>query len=162
MSNVRRMRGFTLLEVIIYLALFSILLGGAVICSFNLFTAAAYGGTRTLLTEESAFMLGKIEQSLSEDVQITEPRSSENADVLRILKAGSQQTYSLSGTDLVVAEGATPQVVLNASNVTVAKLRFQHAPSGASETLVTVLTLTARSENGMVFTHVATSTVFIR
>ena len=54
------MRGFTLIETIVYLALFSIVIGGALAATMLLFEGAGRDTARARLVEEGAFMLGKM------------------------------------------------------------------------------------------------------
>ena len=54
------MKGFTLIETIIYLALFSIVIGGALAATMLLFEGAGRDTTRARLQGEGAFMLSKI------------------------------------------------------------------------------------------------------
>jgi prepilin-type N-terminal cleavage/methylation domain-containing protein len=53
-------RGFTLIETIIYLALFSIVIGGALAATTVLFEGAGRNTTEARLQEEGTFMLEKI------------------------------------------------------------------------------------------------------
>ncbi len=53
-------RGFTLIETIVYLALFSIVIGGALAATTLLFEGAGRDTTRARLQEEGNFMLDKV------------------------------------------------------------------------------------------------------
>jgi hypothetical protein len=54
------MKGFTLIETIIYLALFSIVIGGALAATILLFESAGHDTTGARLQGEGAFILSKI------------------------------------------------------------------------------------------------------
>ena len=59
------MRGFTLIEVIIYLALFSILMAGSLSAAFALCESGGHERTRALVLEEGNFIISKTEWELS-------------------------------------------------------------------------------------------------
>ena len=54
------MKGFTLIETIVYLALFSIVIGGALAATTLLLEGAGRDSARARVQEEGAFMLSKI------------------------------------------------------------------------------------------------------
>lgn len=54
--------GFTLIEVIIYLALFSILMAGSLSAAFALCESSGHERTRALLLDEGNFIIAKQEQ----------------------------------------------------------------------------------------------------
>ena len=58
------MKGFTLIETIVYLALFSILMGGAIVAAFNIFESAGRQQTHTMLQEEGNFLIAKINEAV--------------------------------------------------------------------------------------------------
>jgi prepilin-type N-terminal cleavage/methylation domain-containing protein len=65
MSNCVYKRGFTLIETIIYLALFSIVIGGALAATMLLFEGAGRDTAHARLQEEGAFILGKVARTLT-------------------------------------------------------------------------------------------------
>ena len=60
-------RGFTLIEVIIYLALFAILMAGTLASSFTLFESGGHNTARALLAEEGSFVITKMNVDTSLD-----------------------------------------------------------------------------------------------
>jgi prepilin-type N-terminal cleavage/methylation domain-containing protein len=58
-------QGFTLIEVIIYLALFSILMAGSLSAAFALCESSGHERTRAFLLEEGNFIIAKTERELS-------------------------------------------------------------------------------------------------
>jgi prepilin-type N-terminal cleavage/methylation domain-containing protein len=65
-------RGFTLIETIIYLALFSIVIGGALAATTVLFEGAGRNTTEARLQEEGTFMLEKIAYDKSEEMVVNQ------------------------------------------------------------------------------------------
>lgn len=61
-------RGFTLIEVIVYLALFSILITGGISASFFILEGGDRNAARALLAEEGSFVIAKMRVSPALDV----------------------------------------------------------------------------------------------
>lgn len=157
-------RGFTLIEAVIYLALFSILIDGGVIAAFNLFESAAYDGTYTLLSEESDFMLGKMRWALERSYAVASPAFGTVGSMLTVIEHdGTTIEFTRMGNDLSMRVNAGPRKPFNAPDVTVSDLEFLHLKATAKqpESLETVLTISARTSNGIRITLIATSTVYI-
>lgn len=159
-------RGFTLIEVVIYLGLFAILIGGGVICSFNLFEAAAFGSTRMLLQEEQDFLLAKMEWSLHNSEEILSPAPEESGGELILrLHDGSVIRFSHQDDGVSFRRGTNEPVILTTDRVTVVNVHFRHVVEDGSTTrieyLETALTLSARSDQGRLFTRTATSTIYL-
>src|SRR5213078_842008 len=58
-------KGFTLIETLVYLALFAIMIGGIVAASYLLFESSNRNQTKAMMQEEKNFILGKINYALS-------------------------------------------------------------------------------------------------
>lgn len=58
-------QGFTLIETIIYIALFGIIMGGAVATTYQLMTGSDDIGYRTEIDQEASFLLAKIDWALT-------------------------------------------------------------------------------------------------
>jgi len=58
-------RGFTLIETIIYIALFAILMSGAVVAAYNLFEGSDRNESAILIQEEGTFLNRKINWALA-------------------------------------------------------------------------------------------------
>jgi len=163
-------RGFTLIEAIVYLALFSILMGGGVVAAYNLFEAATHGGTRVMLQEESDFLMAKVEWTLSGAQAVTAPTAGATGGALTVVKwnppAGNPLQIAKNGNDLTLSQGGATAVILNNTNVSIANISFNHIKGSGDginpEAVETVLTLTARTANGFMLSRTATSTVYLR
>lgn len=166
----RPSRGFTLIEALVYLALFSILMGGAVIAAYNLFEAAARGTTRTMLQEETDFLIAKATWAASGAKSITSPSAGTTGGALTVVKwdssYGNPIVITTNGGNMVMTKSGGAQVVLNNTNVSVTHFSVTHdlgAGDGFSPESVTVaLTLSARASDGALLSRAATTTVYIR
>ena len=65
--------GFTLIETIVYLALFSIMMGGAIVALFNLFESSGRELTHIMLQEEGNFIIAKINWAISGAQSVNQP-----------------------------------------------------------------------------------------
>lgn len=163
-------RGFTLIEAIIYLALFSILMGGATVAAYYLFDSATKIGTRTLLQEESDFVVGKIEWVLSGTKAVTAPAEGTTGSSLTVSKwdtaLGNPVVVARSGSQVTLTLGSNASSILNNTNTTVERLTFTHVKGSGDglvpEAVETVITLTAYTPTGASVSRTATSTVYLR
>lgn len=64
------MRGFTLLEVIIYLALFALLMSGFLAASFSLIESSGKDTTHSMVEAEGDYLLAKINWALASGTPI--------------------------------------------------------------------------------------------
>lgn len=163
-------RGFTLIEAIVYLALFTILMGGGVAAAFNLFEAASRGDTRTMLQEETDFLIAKVNWTMSGAQAVTAPSTGATGGALTVVKwdtsVGNPIVIARNGTNLVMTKAGGSEIILNNTNVQITDLSFTHvAASGDGvdpESVTGVITLSARTPSGAVLYRQATTTVYLR
>jgi len=169
--------GFTLIEALIYLALFSLIMGGTLAAAYNLAQADGQSSTEAMLQNEGDFVLAKIAWAESGVTSIVAPALGQAGAALSVNKivsfdsSGNPVTIPLvfsldqSGTVLQVAEnGASPEPLTNA-NVTVSNLSFYYALDsgigGSIQSIGTRFTLSARTPQGRLLSQdfAATSTL---
>lgn len=63
--NKNKRAGFTLIEVVIYLALFSIIMSGAIVSIYSIIESSGRNQTKAMVQEEGSFLLGKIDWALT-------------------------------------------------------------------------------------------------
>lgn len=167
--------GFTLIETMVYLSLFSLMMGGVVVSAYNIFESTGRSQTRAMIQEEGDFIIGKIDWSLSGIQVVSAPTlpalgaGCTQSDTLSVTKwDGSVGTIiiNLSGGNILLARlgnlaNSTP---LNNSNVTVSGLLFRHCGAGGNnpESVEASFTLTARTPNGMTISRNFFTSDFIR
>lgn len=163
-------RGFTLIEAIVYLALFSILMGGGVVAAYSLFDATTRAGTRTMLHEETDFLLGKIDWALSGAEAVTAPGAGSAGSTLTIAKwdaaFGDPLVIARNGDNLVMTRGGGAAEILNNTNVSVTSVSFEHVADPGNGTVpeyvVAVIRTSAPTPAGMLLSRVGTTTVYLR
>lgn len=119
-------RGFTLIETIIYIALFGLLITGAVIGAYNLLEGGRRNVDATGIQEEGTFLNRKISWALSGATSASVSESGEELTIVRAdLGAQSPLVISGNGTILTIARGVsgTP-TQLNSDRYPVSDVRF--------------------------------------
>lgn len=159
-------RGFTLMETVVYLALFSIIIGGSVIGAYGISESAGRNQAKAMLQEEGTFLIGKIDWVLSGVNMVNTPSMGEVSSNLSVTKYdNSLISLSLSGTTLIIQKGATSSPLSN-TNVDITGLTFTHTGTSSdsviSEGVTAVVTMTTRAPNGMTFTQNFSTTKFLR
>lgn len=163
--------GFTLIEAVIYMALFGLLIGGAVTSAYNLFEASARGEAHGLLQEEGDFLIAKINWALYGVQAVSTPSivtgtCSATSTALTVAKwDGSVVTIQQSGSNIVLSTSST-QSVLNNADVWLdpGSLGFVHCFGGGTnpESVTSDFTLSIRMTNGMVVTEEFGNTAYVR
>src|SRR6185295_940153 len=108
-------RGFTLIETLLYIALFALVMGGLAISIYGYFATVGRNQTKAMLQEEEQFLVGKINWATS-----GAKTESIAGTTLTVTKYdNSTAVVALSGSDMTLGG-----VVLNNTNVTVTALTF--------------------------------------
>src|SRR3989344_1509100 len=87
MRIVKQKEGFTLIEVMIYLALFTLLLGAGIVSAFYIIDAAERNKYEDSANAEAQFLLRKIDWALTGVSVINSPPSAGSSGVLSVDKA---------------------------------------------------------------------------
>jgi type II secretory pathway pseudopilin PulG len=158
--------GFTLIETMVYLSLFSILMGGVVVSAYNIFESTGRSQTRAMMQEEGDFIVGKIDWALSGIQTVNAPMTPSSAgmctesNTLSVTKwDGTIGTVivNLSGGSVMLARlgNLANSTELNNSNTTVTNLAFKHCGVGANnpESVEASFTLSARTPNGILMSR---------
>ncbi|MEK7564053.1 MAG: prepilin-type N-terminal cleavage/methylation domain-containing protein [Patescibacteria group bacterium] len=144
MINPRNKKGFTLIEVIIYIALFSLLIGTAFITTHQIIDGSGKLSVKNTTQEEGIFVLRKINYALTGISTITTPSTGNlNSNNLNITKYDANQiNIRLNGTKIEMKENVGPNTYLplTTDNVTVkaSSLNFAYiAPIDSSPAGIT-------------------------
>lgn len=157
-------RGFTIIETLIYLALFAILIGGAVVAAYSLLEGGGRTQTRTLIQEEGNFLVSKINWALS---------GAESVEILAVNKLSVTKwdpTYNpvvieWSGGNMAISKnGAVISTTLNNADISVNNLNFVHNYSSGTnpESVSFSFTLTSKTPNGMTISQDFSGEKYIR
>lgn len=163
-------KGFTLIEVIIYLALFGILMSGAVVTAFSLFESSGRNQNSIMLQEEGSFILAKISATLSGAEAVILPDENSSGSTLSVVKwdagAGNPIVINMDGDNIVLSHSSNPSVPLNNSNVYITNLNFTHnqnlGEGSRPESVTASFTANTRTPNGQIISKNFSNTDYLR
>ena len=143
-KNQNFQKGFTLIETVIYIAFFSVIIGGLLGITFQIIAATDQINRKIIVQQEANFILKKIEWALSGATSITEPAivnpaTTITGNALTVTKynfTSNPIRFSVSGTDLQIATGAGLPLPLNSSNIQLSNFTVTHNLVGVKETVV--------------------------
>lgn len=158
-------RGFTLIETLVYLALFTLIIGGFVAAAYMLFETSDRNQTKAMMQEEANFLVGKLNWVMSGMQSVTTPlivapaTTASDSTLIVTKYDGSAFTVFRSGADMQL-NGET----LNNSNVTISKLVFIHTYAGGAnpESIEAGFTISAKTPTGSTISEIASTTRYIR
>jgi len=120
--------GFTLIETVIYIALFAFIMTGALVSIYGILGSSARNQTKAMVQEEGSFLLGKIDWALSGVETINLPDDSDGDGIeldltLSVKKFDTSPenpiVITLSGGDFTISRGGGAAQTLNNTDVTV-------------------------------------------
>ena len=171
-SNGMKFRaGFTLIETLVYLGLFSIIIGGAFVAAFGIIESNERNQTKAIVQNEGAFVLAKIDWALSGIQSVDSPPPDGTPlerSLLSVTKyGGGTIKISLpdpSNPNVEIQRGTAPAKILNNSNVEITNLLFTHKKpaDGNLESVEARFTVTARTLTGASFTEDFFTVKYIR
>lgn len=159
--------GFTLIETLLYIALFSIIIGGGMIATYQIIEGTDAGKNQVILQEEANFLLRKINWALTGATNISIPSSSTPTNNLVLTKningIETALTFNLSGNNLTMKRQSAPAIILNSNSLKVSNLLFTKMPeiSGRPDGVITDFTLTT-FQNGRNTTQSFSTTKYLR
>jgi hypothetical protein len=130
-------KGFTLMETLIYIALFTLIIFSGFITAFELLKGSETLSAKKVLIEESSFLKQKVEGALSDVVVLNFPSLGvPNTDTLSLTNTeGDQLDIRLNAGKVEVRTGGASHeyLPLNTDNTSVTALNFEYIPEvGAS------------------------------
>lgn len=150
----KQQSGFTLIETLVYLGLFSIIIVGVVAVAYATFEGNGRLQTKDIVQEEGDFLLAKINRALGSAKSVTI-----SGTTLDITKWDSTHAiFSLSGTTLQLGG-----VNLNNSNTQITGLNFVNNGHGTPvEDVIASFTLQTKTPNGQTYSENFTTTKYLR
>jgi Tfp pilus assembly protein PilE len=154
------MRGFTLVETLVYIALFGILVGGFVVSAYNLFESNDRNQTKAMLQQEKEFVIGKINWALSSAKTVTTPAAGASGASLSVTNYDNS-VITMGLVSGAVTVGGAP---ITNSNVIVSNLVFIHTYAGGTnpDSVEAGFTIRAMTPDGKSVTQTASTTRYIR
>lgn len=156
-------KGFTLIEVTVYIGLFVILVGGGILAAYNIIESNVINQSRLVVYDESNFLISKINWEVGGSSQIQNPQPGTPASTLQVTKFdGSSVTIALTGDNLMITRGNTAPVALNNQNVKISNVSFDNQVSSTSQLVKTNFTISAVADNGKIFSQDFNTVKYLR
>ncbi len=147
--------GFALIDIVIYIALFAVLIGGVSVSVYSLFISTNQNQTSTMVLEEGNFLLAKISWVISQAETITTPYQNASSTILLItphdLSLGNSILIQIQNKNMTLRRKNVTNILSN-SNIEVSNVVFTHLTSGNIESIESSFTLTSRAPNGTLIT----------
>ncbi len=118
------MRGFTLIETIIYIALFGFFMSGVVLCVYGMMQSGDQFSRRNTASDEGAFVTAKLDWALRSLGSITTPASGYGTSLSVTRTDGTQVDVRLNSGVIEMRINGGSYIPLTTSNVTVTSLGF--------------------------------------
>jgi len=150
--------GFTLIEVVVYLALFGILFTGAVVGAYSILESTGKNYTRAVMQEEGEFMLAKINWAVSNASTAQVP----SGGVLMATVDGTDLEFKLDGTDLMLSRDSEAALPLNGSEVTINNLYFIDITAAGPAGINYGFNIESKTADGATLTSSFDSTAYLR
>ncbi len=145
-------RGFTLIETILYLALYAIIISGAIISVYSIAESAARNRTTAMLEEEVNFLVAKIDDALENAHSVSSPVR-EGGTLTVLYQGGTTESIYRSGKELMVSENGAAAESLNNGGTSIIEATFTRTARSGSVSFEADITLSATDTNGMPVTR---------
>ena len=154
MKNISR--GFTLIETLMYLGLFSIIIGGLTVSAYSFFELSGRNQYKAVLQNEQDFLIAKINMVVRNAQSVTIPAAGASASVLD----ATGNTIALGNSGTVTLNG----FALNATGTTISNVVFIHTYAGGSnpESIEAGFTISLVTPSGSYISQSASTTNFLR
>lgn len=127
------MRGFTLIEAIIYIALLGLIMSGAVVVSYQLLTNSQGLDVKNAAGEEGNFTLRKLDWALSNVAVINVPSAGGWGNSLSLIRYdGTSVDMRLVSGAIQMRENSGSYASTTTSNVKISSLSFHHIPASGT------------------------------
>lgn len=160
-------KGTTLIEIIMYLGLFSIIIGGSVTAAYGMFETQGRNQTQSMIQQEGNFILQKIDWALTGATSVTVSPSNQ----LLINRSGITPSenpisfYEAGGTLFMQRNGGAITNLSN-TNITITNLTFSHTTYSSDgitpESAGVTFTASTRTPNGLSYSEVFSSLKYLR
>ncbi len=158
-----KQQGFTLIEVLVYLALFAVLFGGTLASVHVLISGSNKNQSVITLQQEGEFLMGKLNWALAGASSLT-VNSATQITINKFDYGSNPVVFDLNSNKLRISQASGAFVNLNSDNANITNLTFTDIPAlGAKpqglKTLFTIQTLTS---NGFSVSKVFETTKYLR
>lgn len=128
-------KGFTLIEIIIYVALLSLTIGFILVAIYQILDSKTGVLARTSVEEEANFLMKKIKWAMANVDAINQPAAAATSTTLSVNKfnfPANPVAISISGFDANISYAGNPAVILNSEDIAVKNLVFENVSGGGN------------------------------
>ncbi len=128
-------KGFTLIETLIYITLFTIVIGGGMVAAYQIIQAANASQNYIALQEEANFLLRKIDWTMSGVTQICSISTNKLAvtkSYPTVCTIYSESILTITQNSITLASGNGISVPLNSSSIIISDASFISAGNGVT------------------------------
>lgn len=118
--------GFTIIELLVYLGLFAILIGGAMVGVYQIVESTNRNQAFVTIEQEGNFLQQKIKWSLNGATDILLPAPASIGPNMSVTSPDSSKSLSFSDGTLSLSQNGQPAVPLNSQNIKVENLTFEN------------------------------------
>ena len=129
------MKGFTLIEVLIYSALIAMIISGSLIAVYQIIEGSDSIQNKIIMEQEANFLLSKIRWALTGATAINIPTIGLASSTLSINKANYSENpivFDLNSNNLRIKQGSGNPAILNNQNIAINNLIFEHLTASAA------------------------------
>lgn len=157
-------RGFTLIEVIIYVLLFALLVGGTASAAYNIIRFNNINHVRNIMCEEGNFITAKISWVLSGIKSVDFPVSGTPGSFLSVAKSNEDSgviKVEMIDNNIIITRNETSQI-LNSNNVSVRGLVFTYQKNSSYQSVNFEFVLDAVLDSGVTISDSFGTTKYLR
>jgi type II secretory pathway component PulJ len=146
MKKIQKQQGFSLIEFLMYMGIFSLLL----ISLFQMFTSIldnqAESETTASVSEDGKFLIARLSYDIQQASEITTPATiGSSGNSLQLTIGGTSYSYTINNGNLVLTNTAETNAPLNGYDTTVSNLSFTRLGNSNGKNVITVaFTVTSR------------------
>jgi len=129
------MKGFTLIEVLIYSALIAMIISGSLIAVYQIIEGSDSIQNKIIIEQEANFLLSKIRWALTGATAIISPTIGLASSTLSINKANYSENpivFDLNSNNFRIKQGSGNPTILNNQNIAINNLIFEHLAANGS------------------------------
>lgn len=170
MTKINLQKGFTLIETIVYIGLFSIIMIGVLTSVYAILSGNVRNQSKAMVQEEGSFLIGKIDWVLS---SITNATATNDGTSFSVTKSdtslGNPMVVTVSGDNISIKRGSGDVKNLNNDNIKVScpveKCFIHEITEGEginAESISASIIVSSKTLDGIPFSQEFSTVKFIR
>ena len=135
-------RGFTLIETVVYVALLGLIMSTMLVGVYQILQAQASTSNKTIMQEESTFVLRKIDFALSGISALPVVGGSGCTQTLHTTKYdGTNWYFKIIGSEIDASENGSTYYPITTANISATCLKFNLIPAGSPTGVTATVTI---------------------